>query len=472
MKSRYIVIFVLIYFAVLTAGLCCAEVTCDNNVEMVVIASPPPSDDNQLMLVNSYGSLNLPVSAVILEKAPSSYWTYGCSATSAGMLFAYYDWHGYPDMYTGPANSGLAPLENLGQGDDPYNPIPGSSSIIATMKGFDGRADFGHVDDYWVLYGNEGQDPWIGIRQEHIWGECTADFMGTNQWKWQKGSREYNFDGSTMWFPSSGWARLYDYRPPVEYGEPITAGCHGLRLFAESRGYNLEVNPQNGKTYNYNQKVDRVVAGGFSFADYMAEIDTGRPVLLHITKHTMTGIGYDEPTQTLYFYDTSDNEIHEMNWTGPYYYNSEQRYLEFVTVLILDDSAGLEYTLLPKAGPGGAIYPSDVNDVPAGSTQVFTAQADTGTAVNKWYLDGQFVQQGGDDFVLSEIDVSFVIEVTFSDDIICDYDDDGDVDAVDLTEFAGGWQDMPEISDLNGDGNIDYGDFKVFAYYWQINING
>jgi hypothetical protein len=65
----------------------------------------------------------LPQSAVMLSGVPTSTWTYGCSATSAGILFGYYDRNGYSGMYTGPDNGGVAPLTDLGQGDDPVHPI-------------------------------------------------------------------------------------------------------------------------------------------------------------------------------------------------------------------------------------------------------------------------------------------------------------------------------------------------------------
>jgi hypothetical protein len=39
-----------------------------------------------------------------LSNVPAFDWSYGCSATSAAMLFGYYDNTGYPNMYAGPTN--------------------------------------------------------------------------------------------------------------------------------------------------------------------------------------------------------------------------------------------------------------------------------------------------------------------------------------------------------------------------------
>ncbi|MBN1391198.1 MAG: hypothetical protein JW947_00165 [Sedimentisphaerales bacterium] len=272
------------------------------NIERIDMDSPPtPPAGVEMTAVKSVST-----SAVMLSGVPTSTWTYGCSATSAGMLFGYYDRTGYPNMYTGPTNGGVAPLTDLGQGIG--TPIPGSCSIIATQNGFDGRTSNGHVDDYWIYYLEPGPDPWEGNRPEHTWGDCTADYMGTNQWKWDfpcdGGGASSNVDGSTTLF-TAGASRLYDYIPPSCAGMPQTELCHGMRLFTESRGYTV--------LENYSQAIS-----GFTFNDYMAEIDAGYPVLIHLAGHSTIGVGYDSATQTVYIHDTWDNSVHSMTWGGSY----------------------------------------------------------------------------------------------------------------------------------------------------------
>jgi hypothetical protein len=245
----------------------------------------------------------VPRNAALLLDVPTSSWTYGCSATAAGMLFGYYDRTGYDDMYTGPCNGGVAPLTNLGS----------QCSIIATQQGFDGRSRAGHVDDYWTGYLNQGPDPFEGNWAEHQWTDCTADFLGTNQWKWDVDgdqNRDFNVDGATTYFYNLGPDPLVDFIPPPEYGLPSTALTHGLRLFAESRGYNVVT--------NYTQRVDAVVDGGFSFDDYVAQIDAGRPVMIQVTGHTMLGVGYDTYNQTMYLHDTWGDYVAAMPWGGDY----------------------------------------------------------------------------------------------------------------------------------------------------------
>lgn len=242
-------------------------------------------------------------SFVRLTEVPTSRWTYGCSATAAGMMFGYYDRTGYSNMYTGPANGGIAPLYDLGA----------RCSIIATQKGFDGRETWGHVDNYWITTGASGPDPFEGVRPEHAWGDCVADFMGTNQAKWdwdEDGFTEFNTDGSTALWTNTSGRRLYDYLPPESGDSPRTALSHGLRLFAESRGYDVVT--------NYTQQLDTLFADGFSFADYKFEIDAGRPVMVQLRGHSMLGVGYDEEKQDILFHNTWDNALHTMPWGGTY----------------------------------------------------------------------------------------------------------------------------------------------------------
>lgn len=240
---------------------------------------------------------------VMLSGVPTSSWTYGCSATSAGMMFGYYDRLGYVDLYTGPANGGVAPLADLGN----------ECSIIATQQGFDGRTTAGHVDDYWIGYNSPGPDPWVSGGVEHAWGDCLADYMGTNQWKWDyDGNRviESNPDGATTFFYYTDGSRLYDFIPWASAELPQTELCHGLRLFAEACGY--------GVAANYTQMTDNVSANGFTFNDYMAEIDAGRPVMIQVEGHSMVGVGYDLTGTTVYLHDTWGDYVASMTWGGPY----------------------------------------------------------------------------------------------------------------------------------------------------------
>ena len=102
----------------------------------------------------------------------------------------------------------------------------------------------------------------------------------------------------------------------MEYGISILDGTYGRKLFYEARGYTV--------TTCYNQATDNNYAGGFSFAQYKAEIDAGRPVMLNMASatagHTVVGVGYDDSTNTVYLHDTwhNDGTTQSMTWTGTF----------------------------------------------------------------------------------------------------------------------------------------------------------
>jgi hypothetical protein len=240
----------------------------------------------------------------VLSNVPAFEWSYGCSATSAAMLFGYYDRTGYSNMYTGPTNGGICPLDNSIWGPG----IGGSAAecpLSATHNGIDGRTTRGHVDDYWISYNSSSPDPYItGGWTEHTQGDCTGDFMGTNQ------SDVGNSDGWTFFYYWTNGDPLYD---STGYEPDDRDGCHGIRLFAESRGYAVQT--------NFTQLIQGQgsdPARGFTFGQYVAEIDAGRPVLIHVTGHTMLGYGYDTAGNKVYLRDTWDHSSHAMTWGSTY----------------------------------------------------------------------------------------------------------------------------------------------------------
>jgi hypothetical protein len=231
-----------------------------------------------------------------LSNVPAFDWSYGCSATSAAMMFGYYDNTGYPNLYAGATNGGVCPMTNATWG-------AGECPLSATHMGLDGRLIKGHVDDYWIAYGSTAPDPFIKNWTEHVQGECTGDFMGTNQ------SLKSNSDGSTTFWNYTDGTPLYDYTG-AEPGR--RDGCHGMKLFFESRGYTVTSN-YSQYIYGYNGNTK-----GFTFAQYKQEIDAGRPVLIQVNGHTMLGYGYDDLSSEVYLRDTWDYYSHSMIWGGSY----------------------------------------------------------------------------------------------------------------------------------------------------------
>lgn len=267
-------------------------------IDEIVVPGRPPTNFRAPAVSEPVSNQALGV--VILPNMPAFDWCYGCSATSAAMIMGYYDNTSYPNMYAGPTNGGVCPMSNCswwGAGECP---------LSATHQGYDGRGIRGHVDDYWRAFGNCDPDPYVGNWTEHTQGECTADPMGTNQSKYS------NCDGSTTFYFYSNGSPLCDYTGC----EPAQKdGCHGLRVFVQSRGYSVDANCSQ-YIYGYN---DNTL--GFTFAQFMSEIDAGRPVMIQVAGHSMVGYGYDSSTQTVYVRDTWDCDpslTHQMTWGGSY----------------------------------------------------------------------------------------------------------------------------------------------------------
>ena len=133
-------------------------------------------------------------------------------------------------------------------------------------------------------------------------------------------------------------------------------GTYGRKLFYEARGYTV--------TDCYNQKTDNTITGGFSFAQYKAEIDAGRPVMLNLAGHTIVGVGYDDTGSTVYIHDTWSNSDHTMTWGGSY---AGMALLSVSIVNLQESTPGIPgISVSPNLNNFGNVKISDT------STQTFT----------------------------------------------------------------------------------------------------
>ena len=82
-------------------------------VDQVIINGPPePPPGTELERAPVMPSaLNQPGAAASLP-VPAYNWVFGCSAVSASMIGAYFDRNGLPNIYTGPGNGGVMPMDN------------------------------------------------------------------------------------------------------------------------------------------------------------------------------------------------------------------------------------------------------------------------------------------------------------------------------------------------------------------------
>ena len=264
-------------------------------------SQPPASFERPIVSLPGPGS----ALGVVMLDVPAFTLSFGTSATSGSMIAAYYDRNGYSNMYTGPTNGGVMPMDSSswpnwmdGNGDT-YGQCP----LTASRNGLDGRTTRGSIDDYWVAYGSTAPDPYItNSWPQHTWGDAIGDYMKTSQ------SAFTNNDGSTKFYTYTNNSLPLTCSSMVS-SEITDDGTVGRKLFYEARGYTV--------TDCYNQKTDNN-AGGFTFAMYKAEIDAGRPVMLLLLGRVVVGVGYDDSTNTVYIHDTADYLTHSFTWGGSY----------------------------------------------------------------------------------------------------------------------------------------------------------
>jgi hypothetical protein len=278
------------------------------SLEKTIISGPPkPPPGFEL----ERQSVALPepdvAGAVKTLTVPAYNWVFGCSAVSGSMIAGYHDRNGYSNMYTGPTNGGVMPLDNsLWPTFTDVEPATyRNNPLVASKNGVDGRTIRGSIDDYWIQYSSTASDPYVtGAWTQHAWGSAIGDYMKTSQ------SAYGNTDGSTTFYNWTSSATRLNCSDMPGYDIDDQDGTYGRKLFYEARGYTV--------TDCYNQKTDNTIAGGFSFAQFKAEIDAGRPVMLNLAGHTIVGVGYDDSTNLVYIHDTWDYLNHTMTWGASY----------------------------------------------------------------------------------------------------------------------------------------------------------
>ncbi len=248
-----------------------------------------------LLVTNANASLvESHIQGATLSGVPDYNWWYGCSPTSVGMMMGYYDRRGYDNLIPG----GVAELSNYGN----------DNAIVNAAIASQGHINAFHIGDTGVSGDdilNTGHAP-----------DSLADFMGTSQ------DSVGNANGSTSFFTWDGSSDKFFYTDIEGTANQDASGMYGIKEYVEYRGY--------GIANLYNQKTDNAISGGFSFADYKAEIDAGRVVMIHVEEHSMFGYGYDDSGKII-LHDTWTEGEHSMTWGGEY----ENRALWAVTVLEL-----------------------------------------------------------------------------------------------------------------------------------------
>jgi hypothetical protein len=274
--------------------------------------------------------------ATTLQNTTSSDWWYGCTATSGGMLMAYYDTNGYK----GASFGNLIPGGTAGS--SAIGDWPNGQLLRATI------ASEEHQRDYYgaatrgyntgggtsaLGYGAEKDDVASGAHADN----CIADFLGTSQ------DSCHNSNGSTQTYYYTDGHRL-DYTDQLGITDKWSAT--GLANYVSYCGYGvLDCFSQYSDIY----MTSKSLTGGFSFADFETEIDAGRGVILNLTNatlggHSVLGIGYDAATKSVELYNTWDSSIHTAAWDTGYIVNENGTDYTFSISGVI----GMELTPVPE----------------------------------------------------------------------------------------------------------------------------
>jgi hypothetical protein len=257
-----------------------------------------------------------------LPGAPSYDWWYGCSATSAGMMMGYYAINGYQGLSYSNLVPGGAPATTfpITQQWGPSQAIQNIKNII-TSKDFvtnfyrdkNGNPDYVDSGTGAAWYLNSGDD---NPNPQGNYKNCLSWFMGTSQ------DFAGNANGSTsIYF----WENGSKFTAAQAYSAGLSGkdGMLGMDLYFRNAGYgagsiSTDTNFFTQAIYGYKFPDGTIATNGFTYADYMADINAGLVVMIQLVGHSVFGYGYNNTggQQTVYFYDTWDPNQQSMTWDG------------------------------------------------------------------------------------------------------------------------------------------------------------
>ena len=302
--------------------------------------------------MSTYTVTNANGDVLLANTMPEAEYMYGCTPTAVGMILGYYDLYGYGDKDFTNMIEGDVDLKSRGTDGDAYD-----------MDAFDtvlGRA-IASEEYVYRFHSRNGRETTPTQELEYAFKEdgktlntdvwnCIADYLGTGQY-WRGNSNL----STTTTFGSLKDIYRYDHEVTIKSGSTSRSipyyehdMLYGLDRYVQSRGYKLDTL----RTGTYS--VD-VAGGDFTFADYMKEIDEGRPVLLSIENHSMVGYGYNADTLEIIF-DDCYKSGQRMVWDGTYNYSGAKRKLMDVSLIVLDESSG-------DPGPKKATVCADITEL-------------------------------------------------------------------------------------------------------------
>ena len=269
---------------------------------------------------------------LLANTIPHAEYMYGCTATSMGMLLGYYDLYGYNGIKMTNLIAGTVELESRGTDGNAYD-MDAFDTVLGKAIASEGyvyrfysRDGVATTPEQELPYTFKGDTTELNTDE---W-DCIADYLGTGQY-WRGNSNLSTIETYCTLehlceVPQSVTITTGSITRTVPYRN--ISMLYGLDLYVQSRGYSLD--PKNTGTF----EVD-VHGGSFTFEQYMAEINAGRPVIVSIEGHAMIGYGYNESTQEIIFDDCYSSD-QRMTWGGGYYYSGANRALESITTVVFN----------------------------------------------------------------------------------------------------------------------------------------
>jgi len=314
---------------------------------------------------------------LLAHAMPEAEYMYGCTPTAIGMLLGYYDLYGYEDRGFSNLIEGDVDLKSRGTDGNPYD-----------MDAFDtvlGRA-IASEEYVFRFHSRNGKETTPDQELEYAFKEdgktldtgiwnCIADYLGTGQY-WRGND---NFSTTTTF---SSLKNLYRNDSDITIDSDSASRTiryiehsmlYGLDLYVQSRGYSLD----DSRTGTYDVDVN---GGSFSFAHYISEIDAGRPVMISIDDHSMVGYGYNAETMEIIFDDCYESG-QRMVWDGTYLFSGEERKLQSITVIVLDEASG-------DPGPKKPIVSADITE-PTNQDVLVSATFGKTSTVREYSKDGE-----------------------------------------------------------------------------------
>ena len=301
---------------------------------------------------------------VLYNPVPEAEYMYGCVPTAVGMLLGYYDLYGYRGTALSNVIDGTVALKSRGTDGNKYNMNEFDTALgraIATKEyvyRFYSHDDIGTLSTYnYTPTTPQDELPYSfaadGVSMNTSVWNCLADYLGTGQY-WRGNGNLSTTNSYCSLEDLLGYSFVVSIddgttHKTIDYQN--TAMLYGLDLYVKDRGYSLD--------YEITGTYPVDVAGGkFTFEDYMAEIDAGRPVMVSIEGHAMIGYGYNADTREIIF-DDCYNHDQKMAWDGVYHYSNADRTLQSITVIGFNVNGDVDLAVVPISGSTQSLVLSD-----------------------------------------------------------------------------------------------------------------